>query len=46
MFTVLIVDDDDLNLIITAKLLQETKMSIDTARSVDECLRKTKRKSS
>lgn len=41
---VLIVDDDDLNLIITTKLLQETKMSIDTASSVEECLRKTKRR--
>ena len=41
---VLIVDDDDLNLIITAKLLQETKMAIDTASSVDECLRKTSKR--
>ncbi len=41
---VLIVDDDDLNLIITTKLLQDTKMSIDTASSADECLRKTKRR--
>ena len=41
---VLVVDDDDLNLIITTKLLQETKMSIDTASSADECLRKTKRR--
>ena len=41
---ILIVDDDDLNLIITTKLLQETKMAIDTASSVDECLRKTKRR--
>ena len=41
---VLIVDDDDLNLIITTKLLQETKMTIDTASSAEECLRKTKRR--
>ena len=41
---VLIVDDDDLNLIITTKLLQETKMIIDTASSAEECLRKTKRR--
>ncbi len=41
---VLVVDDDDLNLIITTKLLQDTKMSIDTASSADECLRKTKRR--
>ncbi len=41
---VLIVDDDDLNLIITTKLLQDTKMSIDTASSADECLRKTKKR--
>lgn len=41
---VLIVDDDDLNLIITTKLLQDTKMSIDTASSAEECLRKTKRR--
>ncbi len=38
---VLVVDDDDLNLIITKKLLQETKMEIDTAGSVEECLQKT-----
>ena len=41
---ILIVDDDDLNLIITTKLLQDTKMSIDTASSVDECLRKTSKR--
>ena len=39
---VLIVDDDELNLMITAKLLQDTKMSIDTVRSVAECLKKTR----
>ena len=41
---VLIVDDDDLNLIITTKLLQDTKMTIDTASSGEECLRKTMRR--
>lgn len=41
---VLIVDDDDLNLIITTKLLQDTKMSIDTASCAEECLRKTKKR--
>ncbi len=41
---VLVVDDDDLNLIITTKLLQDTKMSVDTASSVEDCLRKTKRR--
>lgn len=39
----LIVDDDDLNLIITTKLLQDTKMSIDIAANAEECLRKTKK---
>ncbi len=41
---ILIVDDDDLNLIITTKLLQDTKMSIDTASSADDCLRKTSKR--
>lgn len=41
---VLIVDDDDLNLIITTKLLQETKMEIDIAGSAEECLKKTSKK--
>ena len=41
---VLVVDDDDLNLIITTKLLQETKMSIDTVSSVEECLKKTSKR--
>ncbi len=41
---VLIVDEDDLNLIITTKLLQETKMAIDTACSAEECARKTMRR--
>lgn len=41
---VLVVDDDDLNLIITTKLLQETKMTIDTASSVEECLNKTSKR--
>lgn len=38
---VLVVDDDELNLMITTKLLQDTKMSIDTASSPEECLKKT-----
>jgi len=41
---VLVIDDDDLNLIITTKLLQDTKMSIDTASSYEEALRKTKKR--
>lgn len=41
---VLVVDDDDLNLIITTKLLQETKMSIDTASNAEECLKKTSKR--
>lgn len=41
---ILVVDDDDLNLIIITKLLQDTKMSIDTASSADECLRKTSKR--
>ena len=38
---ILIVDDDDISQIIMTKLLQETKVSIDTASNVDECLKKT-----
>lgn len=41
---ILIVDDDDLNLIITTKLLQDTKMTIDTASTAEDCLRKTMRR--
>ena len=37
------VDDDELSLIITSKLLQETRMTIDTANSVEECLKKTQK---
>lgn len=40
---VLIVDDDDLSLVITSKLLQETRVMVDTANSVDECLKKTQK---
>ena len=40
---VLVVDDDDLNLVITSKLLQETKVTVDTANCVDECLKKTQK---
>lgn len=38
---ILVVDDDDLSLIITAKLLQETRMTIDMAQNTEEFLRKT-----
>ena len=40
---VLVVDDDEVSLVITSKLLQETRMTIDTANSVEECLRKTQK---
>ena len=40
---VLVVDDDDLNLVITSKLLQETKVTVDTANCVEECLKKTQK---
>ncbi len=40
---VLVVDEDDVSLIIVSKLLQETRMLIDTANSVDECLKKTQK---
>lgn len=40
----LIVDDDDLSQIITTKLLQDTKMSIDVSGTADDCLRKTKKR--
>ena len=40
---VLVVDDDDLSLVITSKLLQETRMTVDTANSVEECLKKTQK---
>ena len=42
--SVLVVDEDDLNLVITSKLLQETRMTVDTANSVEECLKKTQKK--
>lgn len=38
---VLVVDDDDLNLVITSKLLQETRVLVDTANTAEECLKKT-----
>lgn len=41
---VLVVDDDELNQIVTTKLLWDTRMTIDTAGSSEECLRKTKQK--
>ncbi len=40
---VLVVDDDELSLVITSKLLQETRMTVDTANSVEECLKKTQK---
>ena len=40
---VLIVDDNETNLLVTKKLLRETKVRIDTARSGKECLELTKR---
>lgn len=40
---VLVVDEDDISLIIISKLLQETRMTIDTANSVEECLKKTQK---
>ena len=39
---VLIVDDNEANLMVEAKLLKDTKISIDTADSGKECLEKTK----
>lgn len=38
---VLVVDDDDLSLVITSKLLQETRVKVDTANCVEECMKKT-----
>ena len=38
---ILIVDDNDTNLMVEAKLLRETQVNIDTAESGAECLRKT-----
>ena len=38
---VLIVDDNETNLMVAEKLLRDTKVSIDTASSGQECLRKT-----
>lgn len=40
---VLVVDDNETNLLVTKKLLRETKVRIDTARSGKECLDLTKR---
>lgn len=39
---VLIVDDNETNLLVAKKLLRETKVRIDTARSGKECLERTK----
>lgn len=41
---ILVVDDDDLNLIVTTKLLQDTKVTIDTASRGEECLRRTRQR--
>ena len=41
---ILVVDDDALNLMITTKLLKETKVMIDTASTAEECLKKTRKK--
>ena len=38
---VLIVDDNEVNLMVTKKLLQDTKVQVDTAASGSECLRRT-----
>ena len=40
---ILVVDDNDMNLMVVAKLLSETKIQIDTASSGAECLRLTQR---
>lgn len=39
---VLIVDDNEMNLTVAEKLLRGTKVQVDTARSGEECLQKTK----
>lgn len=41
---ILIVDDNDMNLLVECKLLEATKVQVDTARSGAECLEKTRRK--
>ncbi len=41
---VLIVDDNDANLMVATKLLQDTKVGTDTASSGEECLKKTESK--
>ena len=42
--SILAVDDVDMNLVVIKCLLKETKVQIDTAKSGQECLRKTKEK--
>ena len=42
--SVLVVDDVDMNLVVIKCLLKETKIQIDTAKSGQECLQKTKEK--
>lgn len=41
---VLIVDDNNMNSLVASKLLKETKVKVDVARSGEECLEMTKRK--
>lgn len=41
---VLIVDDNNMNSLVASKLLKETKVKVDIARSGEECLEMTKRK--
>ena len=38
--TILVVDDDEMNLLVTAKLLQATRIKVDTATSGAACLKK------
>lgn len=42
--SVLIVDDNEMNLLVAKKLLRETKVQVDTASNGKECLQKTKDK--
>ena len=41
---VLVVDDNEMNLMVATKLLRGTKVQVDTARSGEECLEKTRGK--
>lgn len=44
MAKILVVDDNETNLTVISKLLRDTKVQIDTARSGEECLAKAKKK--